>query len=174
MSQLVSQCLFSSSLHGGLVFVLCTWKKFSHFMFCCVYYYFFNYLVLYKGIYLVCGGMHDTVFVLCVCGSSLCIFMFCCLYYFLDYLILYEGMYNVHGGTHDIELLEGRGHFRQYILVAGLSGLSSTVSGLSSIVSCLLSVTYCQFIVSSDHQIFNSSLFFTFLQLTPLLPCLHW
>ena len=102
----------------------------------------------------MCGGMHDTVFVLCVCGSSLCIFMFCCLYYFLDYLILYEGMYSVHGGMHDIELLEGRGHFRQYILVAGLSGLSSTISGLSSIVYHQLSVVYCQSrIVSSLYRL---------------------
>ena len=45
----------------------------------------------------------------------------------------------------------------QYILIAAL------------IISCLLSITYYQFIVLSDHQ------FFIFiLQLTPLLPCLHW
>ena len=135
-------------------YLFCACGRSLAILFCWVYYYFFDYLVLYKGIYLVCGGMHDTVFVLCVCGSSLCIFMFCCLYYFLDYLILYEGMYSVHGGMHDIELLEGRGHFRQYILVAGLSGLSSTISGLSSIVYHQLSVVYCQSrIVSSLYRL---------------------
>ena len=76
MSQLVSQCLFSSSLHGVLVFVLCVRKQFSHFMLCCLYYYFPDYLVLYEGIYSVCGGMHDTVFVLHVCRSSLGILCF--------------------------------------------------------------------------------------------------
>ena len=52
--------------------------------------------------------------------------------------------------------------------------LLSVVCRQSSVVYRLSSITYCQFIVSSRHQFFNSSLFFTFLQLTPLLPCLRW
>ena len=67
-----------------------------------------------------------------------------------------------------------RGNSRQYILIAGLYRLPSVVVSLSTFVSRLSPITYCQFIVSSDHQFFNSSLFFAFLQLTPLLPCLRW
>ena len=67
-----------------------------------------------------------------------------------------------------------RGNSRQYILIAGLYRLPSVVVSLSTFVSRLSPITYCQFIVSSDHQFFKSSLFFAFLQLTPLLPCLRW
>ena len=80
-----------------------------------------------------------------------------------------------------------QGNFRHYILIAGLvcrqlsivslspflSRHSSVVVHLSTFIS-LSSVTYCLFTISSDRQFFKSSLFFAFLQLTLLLPCLRW
>ena len=54
---------------------LCVWNQFRHFMFCCVCYYFLDYLVLYEGIYSVRVGMHDMVFILCVC---VCVCMCVC------------------------------------------------------------------------------------------------
>jgi len=61
MSRLVSWNLFSSSLRGGAegryLFCVCV---VGHFMFCCLYYYFLDYLVLCVCIYGGRGGMHDT------------------------------------------------------------------------------------------------------------------